>query len=240
MVAAGLAWALYQIRLAQLRSRFRAVLDERTRLAREMHDTLIQGCVGVSALLEAQSSLPQPADQNGADLLDFARTQLRSTIDEARQAVWNLRQNNGSAANLGLQLESMAGQVSREFSVAVEYSGTGKPMQVDQAVAHEVLMVAREALHNAVRHAHPSRVALELSFNEMHCQVRITDDGSGFDPAALTSSNGHYGLIGMRERVRRIGGTFDLKSQPGSGAEVTIRVPCESSAPEKTIPEISL
>ena len=239
-LAGGLAWVLYQVRLAQLRSRFQAVLDERSRLAREMHDTLIQGCVGVSALLEAQSSLPQEAGQTGSDLLDFARTQLRSTIDEARQAVWNLRQNDGTVSALTPQLERMAGQISHEFGVAVECRSSGKPLEVDQTTAHEVLMVAREALHNAVRHAHPSRVTLDVCFDDMHCRVRITDDGGGFDPALLASSNGHYGLVGMRERVVRIGGSFTLNSQPGSGTEVIIRVPCRSSALERTAPERSL
>src|SRR5208337_3586990 len=93
LLAASGVWAAHQFRLRQLHARFAAVLQERNRLAREMHDTLIQGCAGVSALLEAHSSLGEAQKGEGIELLDCARTQLRSTIDEARQAVWNLRQN---------------------------------------------------------------------------------------------------------------------------------------------------
>lgn len=239
LLAAGIAWALYQARLAQLRSRFHAVLDERNRLAREMHDTLIQGCVGVSALLEAHSSMEHD-DHKGSDLLDYARTQLRSTIDEARQAVWNLRQTAETASSLSPQLARMSGQISHEFGIPLEYRHSGEPEELDQSVAHEVLMAVREALYNAVRHSHPSKVLLELGFDEPYCQVRISDNGSGFDPTSLPSSNGHYGLIGMRERVQRIGGTFTLESRVGAGTEVIIKVPCRNPAAAKQVPEISL
>jgi len=246
LLAAGAVLGVYRVRLAQLRARFQAVLDERNRLAREMHDTLIQGCVGVSALLEAQSSIGHtdgnrpdgnPGDGNpsngnhGHDLLEYARTQIRSTIDEARQAVWNLRQNSGTVASLAPQLAGMTQQLSHEFGTLVEFRVVGKPFGLDQSAVHDVLMVTREALYNAVRHGQPKHVQVNVCFEERSCRVKISDDGSGFDFSSLATSSighssaGHYGLLGMRERVERIGGKFVLNSRLGAGTDLMIEVP---------------
>jgi ligand-binding sensor domain-containing protein/two-component sensor histidine kinase len=242
VLAGGAVLGIYQVRLGQLRARFQAVLDERSRLAREMHDTLIQGCVGVSALLEAQSSIGHAGGNNGHDLLEYARTQIRSTIDEARQAVWNLRQNSGAVASLAPQIEGMTQQVSHEFGIPVEFRVLGKPFGLDQSAVHDVLMVTREALYNAVRHGQPHRVQVDVCYEERRCRVKISDDGSGFDFASLaTSSAGHYGLIGMRERVERIGGKFVLDSRIGAGTDLVIEVPRKPAAarhdevPERTL-----
>jgi signal transduction histidine kinase len=233
--AASAVWAAYQFRLRQLHGRFAAVLQERNRLAREMHDTLIQGCVGVSALLEAHSSLSEAQNGHGNELLDYARTQLRSTIDEARQAVWNLRQD--AAAEIVPQLERMAGQISHEFGVPVKCHVSGKPFVFEQAKVHEVLMVAREALYNAVRHGQPTKVELDAEFEPQRCTVKVSDNGSGFDPAGLAASqNGHYGLLGIRERVERVGGKFTLHSRVGVGTELIIEVPCAVAETTTEVP----
>jgi streptogramin lyase/two-component sensor histidine kinase len=187
LLLAGLVWGAYQFRLGQLRARFQAVLDERSRLAREMHDTLIQGCVSVSALLEAHSSLGRAEPDTQNDLLDCARTHLRSAIDEAREAVWDLRQT-AHGADISPLLERMAERVSYESGVAVECQVTGKPFALDQTTVHEVLMVAREALYNSVRHGHPRRVHLGVCFEEGQCSIEVRDNGSGFDPALLSST----------------------------------------------------
>jgi ligand-binding sensor domain-containing protein/signal transduction histidine kinase len=232
LLAAGTVLGIYRVRLGQLRARFQAVLDERNRLAREMHDTLIQGCVGVSALLEAQSSIGQAEKSNGHDLLEYARTQIRSTIDEARQAVWNLRQNSSTVASLAPELEAMTQQISHEFGIPVEFRAVGKPFGLDQSAVHDLLMATREALYNAVRHGQPHIVRVEACFEDQWCRVKISDDGSGFDFASMVkSSTGHYGLIGMRERVERVGGKFILNSRIGAGTDLVIEVPRNLTAP---------
>jgi len=239
LTAAGIAWAAYAYRLGQLRSRFSAVLHERNRLAREMHDTLIQGCTGVSALLEAHSSLEEPQSNDGRELLDYARTQLRSTIDEARQAVWNLRQN--VSAGIVRQLEEMCRQITNEFGTPVQCGVSGVPFEFDQTTAHDVLMAAREALYNAVRHGQPTSVRLNAEFQEQFCTLKIVDDGLGFDPIKVSaSSNGHYGLIGIRERAERVGGTFSVHSRIGAGTELLIEVPRPSAKLKDEIPEMKL
>jgi signal transduction histidine kinase len=211
------------------------VLDERNRLAREMHDTLIQGCVSVSALLEAHSSLGHAEADAKHDLMDCARTQLRTTIDEAREAVWNLRQASDPAANLIPSLHKMTEEVTREFAIPVEYSISGKPFDFHQEMLHELLMVVREAIYNAVRHGHPTQINVDISFDSSECKVRVVDDGAGFDPEAVASLPvGHYGLVGMKERVQRIGGRFVLSSRSGAGTEIILRIPRRTSAHSET------
>jgi len=218
--------------MRQVHARFQAVLNERSRLAREMHDTLIQGCAGVSALLEAHSSLDDVQPSNKDSLLACARTQLRTTINEAREAVWDLRHADGSATTIGPILGNMTEQVGQEFGMPVEYQVSGKPFDLDQSTAHELLMVVREALHNAIRHGQPANVQVSIDFGDSEFTGRVSDDGRGFDPeTASASSNGHYGLVGIRERVKRVGGTLVLNSGLGKGTELTLHIPRKASVP---------
>jgi ligand-binding sensor domain-containing protein/signal transduction histidine kinase len=231
MLLGATVWGGHEIRIRQVHAQFQAVLNERNRLAREMHDTLIQGCAGVSALLEAHSSLAETEPSDKDSLLSCARAQLRTTINEAREAVWDLRHADGSATTIGPILETMTQQVSREFGVPVEYRMAGRPFDLDQSTAHELLMVVREALHNAIRHGQPGEVQVGIDFGKNEFSVQVRDNGLGFDPAMVSApSNGHYGLVGMRERVKRIGGTLALKSQAGMGTELTLQVPRKGSA----------
>ncbi len=241
LFVAAIVWSVYQFRLGQLRGRFQAVLHERNRLAREMHDTLIQGCASVSALLEAHSSLGEPDGDARNDLLDCARTQLRSTIDEAREAVFNLRLTSEAATNIGPLLGRMTEQVSHEFGIPVECQISGKPFEFEQSTVHELLMVAREAIYNAVRHGQPHKVQLGLRFEEDNCSVKVQDDGSGFDPETISSlPAGHYGLIGIKERVSRMGGTLTLHSSSGAGTEMMIEIPRKNIMPSAEVPEAKL
>jgi signal transduction histidine kinase len=158
-------------------------------------------------------------------LMDVARLQLRATINEAREAIWNMRQP-GNAGSLGRKLESMTQQVSSEFQVPVACSITGTPFPVTEPVAHDLLMVAREAVYNSMLHGHPERVSVELAYNSRDLTMDLTDDGCGFDPLDIESNNGHhFGLHGMRERIHRSGGKFRLTSAPGKGVQIEVRLP---------------
>jgi ligand-binding sensor domain-containing protein/signal transduction histidine kinase len=239
LLLAATVWGGHKFRMRQVHSRFQAVLTERNRLAREMHDTLIQGCAGVSALLEAHSSLGDSEPSAKEDLLSCVRTQLRTTINEAREAVWDLRHADGSATAIGPILGDMTQQVSHEFGVPVEYRISGRPFDLDQSTAHELLMVVREALHNAIRHGQPRTVHVDIGFESRELKVQVRDDGCGFDPEAASSqSNGHYGLVGIQERAKRIGGILILNSWPGAGTELTLSVPRKAPAAEHGVPRI--
>jgi len=227
ILAALLTFLAYQYRLRQVRTRFEAVLAERSRLAREMHDTVIQGCTGVSALMEAVS-MEISVDSPGNGLMDIARLHLRTTINEAREAVWNLRQPDSDTNDLGEKLESMAGKASAEFNIPVVCNITGTPGAVSHPLAHDLLMVAREAVFNAALHGNPTHVAVTLACSSRELNLSIADNGCGFDLGEMGSQNGrHFGLKGMRERVERSGGKFHLSSAPGKGARVEAKVPLQ-------------
>jgi signal transduction histidine kinase/ligand-binding sensor domain-containing protein len=220
---AGLA--AYRWRVRSLQLRFRAVLEERGRLAREMHDTVIQGCTSVSALLEAISSLERENQALREELLDFARTQVRTTIDEARQAVWNLRHRDEPLDDLSQSAAMIAEQTRREFGIAVEARSEGSRFPIPRSITHEILMVIREGVFNAVLHGKPARVGIEIVYGRDDLQVRVRDDGAGFDPAAVAQDGrAHYGIEGMRERVERLNGQIKWTSQAGQGTDVWFRI----------------
>lgn len=222
----ALILGVYRFRLWQIRMRFEAVLDERGRLAREMHDTVIQGCASVSALIEALSSLLKGENQLVQNLMEHARTQLRSTVDEAREEVWNLRRNKAAENSFGTALQTMAEQIAKEYNIPIVCELTGKQFVLNQLATHELLMILREALYNAVLHGKPGKIEVRLAFARSELTLEVRDNGVGFDPEAIQpNQNHHYGLVGMRERAQSVGGRFSLQTGLGEGTEVQIRIP---------------
>ena len=224
LLLAGTAWTIYRSRIRGLRLRFEAVLAERSRVAREMHDTVIQGCTSISALLEAIASRDAEREESPEyALLGYARTQVRTTIHEARDAVWNLRHGEEEEHDLLASLSTLAGNASQEFGVSVLCRKEGRPFNIRGSVAHELLMTTREAVYNAVLHGQPQEVAIRVDFAARELRIQIADNGIGFDPeSALKESGTHYGILGMRERMLKLGGRLHLRSAPGRGTEVEI------------------
>ncbi|MGC2764774.1 MAG: two-component regulator propeller domain-containing protein [Candidatus Acidiferrum sp.] len=233
----GSVFAVYRIRLRQVHQRFEAVLEERNRIAREMHDTVIQGCASASALLEAVVSLEPNSEGPRKDLLDSARGQIRATVDEARQAVWNLRQEGCTSPHVAQLLGQMAEQVSHGSGVPVKLEVTGTPVTLERAIEYVVLMVAREAVSNAVHHAQPQEIRIALHFDADSIQMQVVDDGRGFDPKEVSMAQGsHFGLIGMQERIEHVAGHFAVESAPGKGTRLAFRVPVHRNNGKATIP----
>ncbi len=227
-------FAVYRFRLRQVHARFEAVLEERNRIAREMHDTVIQGCASASALLEAVVALENGQLGGRGELLDSARSQIRATVDEARQAIWNLRKKETASPQIGQLLNNMAQQVSHVSHVPVHFEALGNPIQLDRAVEYIVLMVAREAVYNAVHHAQPREVCIRVSFEPDNVRMQVLDDGCGFDPAeVLAAQSVHFGLVGMRERVEHVGGRFEVKSAPGRGTQLSVELPVHPADAKK-------
>lgn len=226
VAATSLAWGSYRLHVRNIRQRFAAVLEERNRLAREMHDTLIQGCVGVSALLEAASHAQDVSPGISHELLDRAREEVRAAVDEARLAVWNLRQVSGSGEDLVRTLAHLTHRLNLETGIPVRFESSGAPRAVGPEGERSLLMVVREALNNAVRHAAPKNVSVTLCFGRAGLRLKVEDDGCGFDSSIIRSTDGdHYGLIGMRERVQELGGEFLLTSCPGKGTQIHLNIP---------------
>jgi ligand-binding sensor domain-containing protein/signal transduction histidine kinase len=224
LVIALVSILAYQARMKQIHGRFEAVLAERMRLAREMHDTLIQGCVSISALLEAASSREVDDNESRLHLIDYAATQIRATVDEARQAVWNLRGEEREIVDLETALQRMGERIGREHDVEMIYRLTGKPFAINLPATHELVMVAREAVFNAILHGHAKQVEAEIDYAAESLSLTVKDDGEGFD-AAEAFSDGHFGLRGMQERIHRFEGKFDIESVPHRGTRVRIEIP---------------
>jgi len=225
LTAGMLSVLAYQIRVKQIRGRFSAVLAERSRLAREMHDTLIQGCAGVSAMLEAAASLDSDDRETKAHFVEFANGQIRALMDEARQAVWDLRRGDNVQSDLVECIQQMADRLSNEYGVSIQFVPTGDRFPMGQQQTHELLMVTREALFNAILHGHPNSIEVRTHFSASSLEVTIRDDGEGFEPLPEFLENGHYGLQGMKERVQRLGGRLAIESRPHRGTIVVATIP---------------
>ena len=227
-VAAALAgaWAIYQLRLRQIRSRFGLVLEERARLAREIHDTLAQGFVGISSQLDAVA-MCMPTDATPArSYLDMARRMARHSLTEARRSVMDLRSSALEGQDLAAAIESgtRLWTAGSGVELAVEVTGTGS--KLPEEMEQHLLRIAQEAVTNALKHAGASRIGVKLHLEAHNLHLRIGDNGRGFDQQNVFSSRaGHFGLIGMRERAERLGGELRLESNPGAGTEVEVTVP---------------
>jgi ligand-binding sensor domain-containing protein/two-component sensor histidine kinase len=220
----GCGLLAYALRLRTVRNRFAVVLGERSRLAREMHDTVLQGCQGVSLLLEAIATQREDVFEDD-DLLDVARAQLQATISEARQAVWDLRRNEQEEINLPRSLAALAEQATNAFGIPVVCERLDPISGISGSTGHELLMVAREAISNAGSHANPNSIRLSASLDGKDLTLSVIDDGSGFvQKTASSETDGHYGLVGMRERMHRIGGTLVIDSESGSGTRVVMKL----------------
>ncbi|MHB1021640.1 MAG: sensor histidine kinase [Acidobacteriaceae bacterium] len=220
-----LAWGTYRSRIRMVRLRFNAVLEERSRLAREMHDTVIQGCTSISALLEAVSSLRPKDHAPEQELLDYARAQVRTTIDEAREAVWNLRRGDEPLQDLSSAIGLLAEHTRKEFGLQVEFTAVGRPILMRASIARELLMVVREAVYNAALHGHPHCITITLVYSRKEILLTIADDGRGFNPQAPTQDGkSHYGIAGMRERMERLHGRMELTSAEGEGTTIVVRM----------------
>jgi signal transduction histidine kinase/ligand-binding sensor domain-containing protein len=226
VVLLGVVFAAYRSRLRQVHARFEGMLEERNRIAREMHDTVIQGCASASALLEAVVSMEAEASSTRRELLDSARSQIATTVDEARLAIWNLRKDESASPHIEQLLENMARQISHVSHVPICCESSGQPPPLDRVVEYVILMVAREAVYNAVHHAQPSKVTVRVSFEQEKVRLQVTDDGRGFDlREILAGQTAHFGLVGMRERVEHLGGHFEVHSSVGHGTQLCAELP---------------
>jgi signal transduction histidine kinase/ligand-binding sensor domain-containing protein len=226
IMLAAMAWAAYQLRLRQIRSRFALVLEERARLAREIHDTLAQGFVGISSQLDAVAMCMPEESTKARTFLDMARRMARHSLTEARRSVMDLRSSALDGQNLAEALESGTRVWTAGSGVAVDVNITGSPGVLPDEMEQHLLRIAQEAVTNVLKHAGASKIWIKLHMEARKLYLRIKDNGHGFEQDGVFSSRGgHFGLIGMRERAERLGGELHLESHRGEGTEVEVKVP---------------
>ncbi|HEY5809657.1 MAG TPA: two-component regulator propeller domain-containing protein, partial [Povalibacter sp.] len=229
----GLAWLAYWLRVQQVTHQFEIRLDERvaerTRIARELHDSLLQGFHGLMFRLQAVRNLLPQRPQEAADALDDALNRGDETVEEARVAVTDLRTFGSGESDLETALRAMAQgmpMLTRADAPSCRIGVEGEPRAMIPLVRDQVLQVAREAFRNAVLHARARLVEVEVSWRAERFSLRVRDDGVGLDPKLLTRGpDGHWGLHGMRERTRQVGGSLEIRSENASGTEVELSIP---------------
>jgi signal transduction histidine kinase/ligand-binding sensor domain-containing protein len=231
-----LLWASYQLRVQQLHRQFAIGLEarvhERTRIARELHDTLLQSFHGLMFQFQAVRNLLPRRPEDAMRSLDVAISDTKEALAESRHAIQGLRSELAANRNLAEFLMAtsqelvQAGngdQESPKFDLIEE----GERRTLCPATQNEVCRIALEILRNAYQHAHARRIEAEVRYGDQSLRLRIRDDGKGIDPNVLKEggSAGHWGLRGVRERAERIGAQVDFWSEAGAGTEVQLAVP---------------
>jgi len=233
----ALLWALYQYRLRQMAREFNAELegrvDERMRIARELHDTLLQSFHGVLMRFQGARNLLPGRAADAGQVLDNALDDAARAITEARDAVQDLRSSTIVTTDLATAVEALGEELAAHqgatngntpaFSVEVE----GAPQCLHPILRDEIYRIAGEALRNAFHHARARRIEVEIRYDARQLRVRVRDDGIGIDAGVLSQEGraGHFGLRGMRERSKGFGVQLEVWSERGSGTEVQLTVP---------------
>jgi signal transduction histidine kinase/ligand-binding sensor domain-containing protein len=224
----ALLWGLYRYRLHQIAQAYNVRLEERVgeraRLARDLHDTLLQGFQGLMLRLQALDEL-LPAGE-AKDELEGTLDRADQVVAEGRKAVHDLRLSTVVTNDLARAVKAMGDELSGEGSATFELLVEGETRELHPIVRDEVYRITREALRNAFSHARAKHIEAEITYGEQLLRVRIRDDGEGIAPAILEDGRpGHYGLPGMRERAAEIGAQLDIWSGVGAGTEIDLSVP---------------
>jgi ligand-binding sensor domain-containing protein/signal transduction histidine kinase len=224
LLLAGIVFAIYKMRVRAIHSQFDAILAERTRIAREIHDTLAQDFVGVSAQLELTAHLlAQSQVLEASQQVDRTRSLVREGLADARRSIWDLRASS-TQATLPTRLTRLVEQSSTEsLKTGINIGGTYRA--ITPSLENEVFRIAQEALANIVHHAKATHATLDLRYHPNDLTVTICDNGIGFEATDVTlAAKGHFGLQGMYERAKQISGALNVKSSE-SGTTVTLTVP---------------
>jgi signal transduction histidine kinase len=213
--------------LAQARAA--GMLDERQRMAREIHDTLAQGLIGIITQLQAAEQAGQdPVERSRR--VELATTLARESLSEARRSVLALGPEALETARLGDALADVAERWSALHGVQARVTTTGIARAISAEGEVALLRTAQEALANVARHAGASRVVLTLSYLQEEVALDVRDDGAGFvqDPSrAQAAEVGGFGLVAMRQRIEGQSGTLQIESEPGNGTAISARIPSE-------------
>jgi signal transduction histidine kinase len=228
-------WAAYALRLRHLQHQFEITLDarvsERTRIARDIHDTLLQSFHGLLLRFQIVSELLPERPTEAKGQLDTAIERAADAITEGRDAVQGLREStietNDLARDVAIIGEELAAQPASGGSPSFRVTVQGQSRDLHPILRDEIYRIAAEALRNAFRHAAAQQVEVEITYDNRQFRMRVLDDGKGIDTAVLSGQEpeGHFGLPGMRERAKLIGGKLVIWTEVGGGTGVELRIP---------------
>jgi len=238
-VLLAMLWGLYQLRVQQLAREFNAGLEarvnERTRIARELHDSLLQGFQGLMFRLQAVREFLPGRPSEAMKALDIALERGDKVIVEGRDTISDLRQSTIGDSDIAQALtalgEEVAAQSENGSGPCVRVLVEGKQRELNPVLRDEIYRIAREALRNAFRHSEAQKIEAEITYGDSEFLLRVRDDGIGM--AAVVANQGgragHWGLPGIRERAKSFGGKLEVWSEQGAGTEIELVVPAAVS-----------
>src|SRR5580698_8330114 len=213
----------------QLTMRMKERVNERTRIARDLHDTLLQGILSASLQLEV-ADRQIAADATAKPVVQRVSTLLRQLADESRHTVRHLRSHRSQEENLERALTQISSDLAAPRNVKYSVVVEGTPRSLRPVVRDEIYRIGGEALANVFRHADASAVETVLEYGRDHFRLLVRDDGRGIDPEILTAGReGHFGLSGLRERASKIGARLKIRTGAGAGTEIDLIVPAAAA-----------
>ena len=215
-------------RLAE-QSRLTAQIEERNRIVREVHDTLAQSFTGILIQLGVAQRIFQKNPLDARDLIEHVADLARQGLAELRRSVWEVQPDALEYSDLANTLPRKVAIITLDSGLHTEVQIHGTPRLLPADIGHNLLRIGQEALNNVIKSANAQNVYLELTFGEENVRLFVQDDGDGFDPLTLNDGCG-FGLIGMQQRVDRIGGKLSIVSRPKLGTEVAVTVPLPTAS----------
>jgi len=239
IATAALLWTLYYLRLrqatAKVQNRLMAQIEERERIARELHDTLLQGFQGITLRVQGVAK-NMPAQDPLRKMMDEVLDRADGVLREARQRVRNLRRRTTDENDLADRLTKHGEELSKDHTAAFTLAIVGGPKVLESTVQDEAYRIVGEALTNAFRHASASKIETEVTYDSSALRIRVRDDGVGIDKAVVANGHpDHWGLTGMRERARAIRAELNIWSREAVGTEVELVIPASIAYPREEI-----
>jgi signal transduction histidine kinase len=222
-------WQLYRLRLTQIKNRLGERLRERERIARELHDTLIQSAQGLILIFQGfagQLPKPDPMRQN----MEIALDQADTLLNEARERVMDLR-TTGIDSDVAQALTRAGEDLFQGTSIQFSVVSSGRPMPLMRSAADDIFRIGREALTNVSMHAKAKSVEIEVTFESDQFRLRVRDDGVGISAEIMKEGArpNHFGLQGMRERAERMGGRLAIWGRASAGSEIDLKIPAKTA-----------
>ena len=224
-----LLWLGFRFRLREITHqhniRLEERLAERSRIARELHDTLLQGFYGL--ILQFQTAINTlPHDEPIYKRLEKVLVRADQVLLEGRESVRDLRDEVTNDGDLAVLLTRCGEQLAQDHMVPFGLLVVGEPVRIDPTLSREMYRIGREAISNAFQHSHATKIEAEISYEQAVVTLTVRDNGIGIEPQVLdTGRIGHWGFPGMRERAKSIGAQFRIRSGLGSGTEVIVTAP---------------
>jgi signal transduction histidine kinase len=213
------------MRRATAEVEFAAILNERNRVAREIHDTLAQGLAATSVHLRLARRQAPPGGEELTHQLDVAQQLVQSSLEEARNTIWNMRSHVLETGDLPQAIKGILDHMAEGSEVSASCEVTGRVRRLAPVIENNLLRVGQEAITNAIKHSQATRILVTLDFAEKQFRLTVSDDGKGFDPAQPRTRSSGFGLLGIRERAKELNAELNIRSSAGAGTEINIIVP---------------